>query len=257
MQLFDGGFFELKRRTHRSGLIGHLLCLTERRVGRFGGRLREGFVDCPVELAGFQCFRIPHQSRQFEDVAAEMRDFVARMQAPYCGNHAVYENQGWFGEAAPHLILADPDSEQPLDEPVVSQPDARGVDADLVADVEVAVALTSSSVDVAFALPAPGQTSQPDASGVVQIPRNQFGQYDGEQLQWLVSRGIEQRFPRSLHRPGPRRFWLGALPDTPMHMIIKTVLFLRPGHTIPVFSAATDPTTAFSPATGRGALSVP
>jgi len=32
-----------------------------------------------------------------------MREFFEKMQAPYCGGHAVYENQAWFGEAAPHL----------------------------------------------------------------------------------------------------------------------------------------------------------
>jgi len=32
-----------------------------------------------------------------------MRQFVEQMTAPYCGHHAVYESQAWFGEAAPHL----------------------------------------------------------------------------------------------------------------------------------------------------------
>jgi uncharacterized protein YigA (DUF484 family) len=36
-------------------------------------------------------------------VAAEMREFVEKMTAPYCGGHAVYESQAWFGEAAAHL----------------------------------------------------------------------------------------------------------------------------------------------------------
>jgi uncharacterized protein len=44
----------------------------------------------------------PHTG-EFSPVAAEMREFVERMQAPYCGGHAVYESQSWFGEAAPHL----------------------------------------------------------------------------------------------------------------------------------------------------------
>jgi len=43
------------------------------------------------------------RSTQFGEVAVEMREFVAQMTAPYCGNHAVYESQAWFGEAAPHL----------------------------------------------------------------------------------------------------------------------------------------------------------
>jgi hypothetical protein len=43
------------------------------------------------------------ETREFGEVAAETREFVAQMSAPYCGNHAVYESQAWFGEAAAHL----------------------------------------------------------------------------------------------------------------------------------------------------------
>ena len=43
------------------------------------------------------------EAKEFGEVAPEMREFVERMQAPYCGNHAVYESQAWFGDAAPHL----------------------------------------------------------------------------------------------------------------------------------------------------------
>jgi uncharacterized protein YigA (DUF484 family) len=42
-------------------------------------------------------------TKEFAPVAAEMRQFVAQMSVPYCGPHAVYESQAWFGEAAPHL----------------------------------------------------------------------------------------------------------------------------------------------------------
>jgi uncharacterized protein len=42
-------------------------------------------------------------TKEFGAVAGEMRQFVENMTAPYCGNHAVYESQAWFGEAAPHL----------------------------------------------------------------------------------------------------------------------------------------------------------
>ena len=42
-------------------------------------------------------------TKEFGAVASEMRQFVENMTAPYCGNHAVYESQSWFGEAAPHL----------------------------------------------------------------------------------------------------------------------------------------------------------
>jgi uncharacterized protein len=43
------------------------------------------------------------ETKEFGSVAAEMREFVEKLAAPYCGHHAVYESQSWFGEAAPHL----------------------------------------------------------------------------------------------------------------------------------------------------------
>ena len=42
-------------------------------------------------------------TKEFAPVAAEMRQFIEQMTAPYCGQHAVYESQAWFGEAAAHL----------------------------------------------------------------------------------------------------------------------------------------------------------
>lgn len=48
-----------------------------------------------AEVAG----EIPEQG----EVPPEMREFVERMTSPYCGNHAVYESQSWFGEAGPRL----------------------------------------------------------------------------------------------------------------------------------------------------------
>ena len=42
-------------------------------------------------------------TKEFGAVATEMRQFVEQMTAPYCGHHAVYESQSWFGEAAAHL----------------------------------------------------------------------------------------------------------------------------------------------------------
>jgi uncharacterized protein YigA (DUF484 family) len=40
---------------------------------------------------------------EFADAGGEVREFVAAMKVPYCGQHAVYETNRWFGEAAPHL----------------------------------------------------------------------------------------------------------------------------------------------------------
>ncbi len=42
-------------------------------------------------------------TKEFAPVAHEMREFVEQMAVPYCGHHAVYESQSWFGESAPHL----------------------------------------------------------------------------------------------------------------------------------------------------------
>jgi len=42
-------------------------------------------------------------TKEFAPVAAEMRQFVEKLASPYCGPHAVYESQAWFGEAAPHV----------------------------------------------------------------------------------------------------------------------------------------------------------
>jgi uncharacterized protein YigA (DUF484 family) len=40
---------------------------------------------------------------EFQNVAAELKQFVDAMTVPYCGNHPVYETNLWFGEHAPHL----------------------------------------------------------------------------------------------------------------------------------------------------------
>ena len=43
------------------------------------------------------------ETKEFAAVPGEMREFVEKMAAPYTGNHAIYESQAWFGEAAAHL----------------------------------------------------------------------------------------------------------------------------------------------------------
>jgi uncharacterized protein YigA (DUF484 family) len=42
-------------------------------------------------------------TKEFAPVDREMHEFVEKLTAPYCGNHAVYESQAWFGESAAHL----------------------------------------------------------------------------------------------------------------------------------------------------------
>ena len=40
---------------------------------------------------------------EFTGVSQEIKEFTMGMTAPYCGQHAVYEVDHWFGEAAGHL----------------------------------------------------------------------------------------------------------------------------------------------------------
>ena len=40
---------------------------------------------------------------EFTEISQEIKKFTAAMTAPYCGQHAVYEVDHWFGEAASHL----------------------------------------------------------------------------------------------------------------------------------------------------------
>lgn len=45
----------------------------------------------------------PAAAPEFQPIPAELQQFVAAMNAPYCGSHPVYETNLWFGEHAPHL----------------------------------------------------------------------------------------------------------------------------------------------------------
>lgn len=38
-----------------------------------------------------------------EPTPPDVRELIAALKTPYCGQHAVYETNRWFGEAAPHL----------------------------------------------------------------------------------------------------------------------------------------------------------
>lgn len=40
---------------------------------------------------------------EFTDVNQELKEFAKAMNTPYCGQHAVYEVDHWFGESAGHL----------------------------------------------------------------------------------------------------------------------------------------------------------
>lgn len=43
------------------------------------------------------------ETKEFVGIPAEMREFVEKMSAPYCGHHAVYDSQAWFGETGAQL----------------------------------------------------------------------------------------------------------------------------------------------------------
>lgn len=43
------------------------------------------------------------QAREFSPVSPEVREFVEKLDAPYCGHHPIYDSQSWFGEAAAHV----------------------------------------------------------------------------------------------------------------------------------------------------------
>ena len=59
-----------------------------------------------VPHVAFRLWNLPGKladAPEAADAGAEMREFVERMTAPYCGHHAVYENHAWFGDAGAHL----------------------------------------------------------------------------------------------------------------------------------------------------------
>jgi uncharacterized protein YigA (DUF484 family) len=89
-------------------------------VHRFACRLIEApSLDASLDtlyLDLLDHFAIPHvavrlwavaeenpDTKEFAPVAVEMRQFVEKLASPYCGQHAVYESQSWFGESAPHV----------------------------------------------------------------------------------------------------------------------------------------------------------
>jgi uncharacterized protein YigA (DUF484 family) len=62
--------------------------------------LREDFA---IPHASLRLWRGAGERAEFEPVSAELRDFAAKLDAPFCGPNATFEAAGWFGEAEPHL----------------------------------------------------------------------------------------------------------------------------------------------------------
>jgi uncharacterized protein YigA (DUF484 family) len=62
--------------------------------------LREDFA---IPHASLRLWRGAGERAEFEPASAELRDFAAKLDAPFCGPNANFEAAGWFGDAAPHL----------------------------------------------------------------------------------------------------------------------------------------------------------
>jgi uncharacterized protein YigA (DUF484 family) len=62
--------------------------------------LREDFA---IPHAALRLWRGAGDRAEFAPVSAELHDFAARLEAPFCGPNANFEAAGWFGDAAPHL----------------------------------------------------------------------------------------------------------------------------------------------------------
>ena len=84
-------------------------------VALLGERNVESVIDMICNSLEEQ-FNVPHVSlriwsaeksiegrAEFAAVSSEVKEFTSAMTAPYCGQHAVYEVDHWFGEAAPRL----------------------------------------------------------------------------------------------------------------------------------------------------------
>jgi len=64
--------------------------------------LREDFA---IPHAGSRLWRGARDGdhAEFQPVSPELREFAARLEAPFCGPNANFEAVSWFGEAAPHI----------------------------------------------------------------------------------------------------------------------------------------------------------
>jgi uncharacterized protein YigA (DUF484 family) len=65
--------------------------------------MREGFAIPHALLRLWHPALNPSTHAESAATTAEVRSFVAGMKAPYCGSHAVYETNRWFGESSSHL----------------------------------------------------------------------------------------------------------------------------------------------------------
>jgi hypothetical protein len=62
--------------------------------------LREDFA---VPHSALRVWRGAGEAPEFAPVSAELREYAAALDAPFCGPNANFEAVSWFGEAAPHI----------------------------------------------------------------------------------------------------------------------------------------------------------
>ena len=62
--------------------------------------LREDFA---IPHASLRLWRGAGDRAEFLPASAELRDFAAKLDEPFCGANANFEAAGWFDEAAPHI----------------------------------------------------------------------------------------------------------------------------------------------------------
>ena len=62
--------------------------------------LREDFA---IPHASLRLWRGAGESTEFAEVTAALREFAAKLEAPFCGPNLNFEAVSWFGEVAPHI----------------------------------------------------------------------------------------------------------------------------------------------------------
>jgi uncharacterized protein len=62
--------------------------------------LREDFA---IPHTGLRIWRTAGEEAEFARVSSELREFAAKLEAPFCGPNANFEAVSWFGDAAPRI----------------------------------------------------------------------------------------------------------------------------------------------------------
>jgi uncharacterized protein len=112
-KILEGKLAELIKFGEENDGIGdklHALCVAllaapdfDATLDALYGALRERFSIPRVALRLWNIAPDRADRPEFAAAAPELRQFVATMPGPHCGQHSVYEVHRWFGEIAPHL----------------------------------------------------------------------------------------------------------------------------------------------------------